>query len=29
LHANIFVVGAVNALNLLLKPQACKATLRF
>lgn len=29
LHANIFVVGAVNALNLLLKPTACKATLRF
>ncbi|MGD0957511.1 MAG: ATPase P [Candidatus Acidiferrales bacterium] len=29
LHANIFVVGAVNALNLLLIPTACKATLRF
>jgi soluble P-type ATPase len=29
LHANIFVVGAVNALNLLLVPTACKATLRF
>lgn len=29
LHANIFVVGAVNALNLLLTPTACKATLRF
>ena len=29
LHANIFIVGAVNALNLLLKPTACKATLRF
>jgi soluble P-type ATPase len=27
--ANIFVVGAVNALNLLLNPTACKATLRF
>jgi soluble P-type ATPase len=29
LHANVFVVGAVNALTLLLEPQACKATLRF
>lgn len=29
MHANIFVVGAVNALDLLLNPTACKATLRF
>jgi len=29
MHANIFVVGAANALDLLLNPTACKATLRF
>lgn len=29
LNANILVVGAVNALNLLLTPTACKATLRI
>jgi soluble P-type ATPase len=29
LHANIFIVGAANALDLLLNPTACKATLRF
>ena len=29
LHANVFVVGAVNALNLLLTPTAGKVTLRF
>lgn len=29
LHANIFIVGAANALDLLLSPTACKATLRF
>lgn len=28
-HANIFVAGAGNALDLLLNPTACKATLRF
>ncbi len=27
--ANLFVVGAANALDLLLNPTACKATLRF
>jgi soluble P-type ATPase len=29
LQANLFVVGAVNALNLLLETKACEATLRF
>jgi len=29
LRANIFIVGAANALDLLLNPTACKATLRF
>jgi soluble P-type ATPase len=29
LNCNLFVVGAVNALNLLLEPRSCKATLRF
>jgi soluble P-type ATPase len=29
LHANLFVTGAANALDLLLNPTACKATLRF
>ena len=29
LNANLFVVGAANALNLLLEPRSCKATLRF
>lgn len=29
LHANISIVGAANALDLLLNPTACKATLRF
>ena len=28
-HANIFVVGAVNALDLLLEPTRLRATLRF
>lgn len=28
-HANIFIVGAANALDLFLNPTACKATLRF
>lgn len=28
-RANIFVIGAANALDLLLNPTACKATLRF
>lgn len=28
-HANIFIMGAANALDLLLNPTACKATLRF
>jgi soluble P-type ATPase len=28
-RANIFIVGAANALDLLLNPTACKATLRF
>ncbi|MGA8870736.1 MAG: hypothetical protein WA434_10790 [Candidatus Acidiferrales bacterium] len=27
--ANIFIAGAANALDLLLNPTACKATLRF
>lgn len=29
LHANIFIAGAANALDLLLNPTAAKATLRF
>jgi len=29
LHANVFVVGVVNALSLLLQPQTCRVTLRF
>lgn len=29
LRSHIFIVGAVNALNLLLVPDGCKATLRF
>jgi len=29
IHSHIFIVGAVNALNLLLEPKGCKATLRF
>ncbi len=29
LNAHIFIVGAENALNLLLEPRGCKATLRF
>jgi soluble P-type ATPase len=29
LNANIFIVSAVNGLNLLLEPRTCKATLRF
>jgi soluble P-type ATPase len=29
LNSNLFIVGAVNALNLLLEPRSCKATLRF
>jgi soluble P-type ATPase len=29
LNANLFIVGASNALNLLLEPRSCKATLRF
>lgn len=29
LQANLFIVGAQNALNLLLETRACKATLRF
>jgi len=29
LNANLFIVGAVNGLNLLLEPRSCKATLRF
>jgi soluble P-type ATPase len=28
-NAHIFIVGAGNALNLLLEPRGCKATLRF
>ena len=28
LHANIFIAGAAKALDLLLNPTACKATLR-
>lgn len=29
LGSNLFIVGAVNALNLLLEPKGCKATLRY
>jgi soluble P-type ATPase len=29
LNSNLFIVGAVNALTLLLEPNGCKATLRF
>ena len=29
LNANLFIVGAVSGLNLLLEPRSCKATLRF
>lgn len=29
LNSNLFIVGAANALNLLLEPKGCKATLRF
>jgi soluble P-type ATPase len=29
LNAHLFIAGAVNALNLLLEPRSCKATLRF
>lgn len=29
LNANLFIVGAANALNLLLETRSCKATLRF
>jgi len=29
INAHLFVVGAANALNLLLEPRGCKATLRF
>lgn len=29
LNSNLFIVGAVNALDLLLEPKGCKATLRF
>jgi soluble P-type ATPase len=29
LNANVFVVGAVNALDLLLEPTRLRATLRF
>jgi soluble P-type ATPase len=29
MSAHLFVMGAVNALNLLLEPRSCKATLRF
>jgi soluble P-type ATPase len=28
-NAHLFIVGAANALNLLLEPRSCKATLRF
>ena len=28
-NANLFIVGAANALNLLLEVRSCKATLRF
>lgn len=29
MNAHLFIVGAVNGLNLLLEPRSCKATLRF
>jgi soluble P-type ATPase len=29
LNSNLFIVGAVNALDLLVEPKSCKATLRF
>ncbi len=29
LNSHLFIVGAGNALNLLLEPKGCKATLRF
>lgn len=29
MNANLFIVCAANALNLLLEPRSCKATLRF
>jgi soluble P-type ATPase len=29
MSAHLLIVGAVNALNLLLEPKGCKATLRF
>jgi len=29
LNSDLFIVGAVNALTLLLEPKGCKATLRF
>ncbi len=29
LNSHVFIVGAVNALKLLLEPKGCKATLRF
>jgi hypothetical protein len=29
LNANLFIVGVVNALDLLLEVRSCKATLRF
>jgi len=29
LNSNLFIAGAVNALDLLLEPKGCKATLRF
>jgi soluble P-type ATPase len=29
MNAHLFIVGAANALNLLLEPRSCKATLRF
>jgi soluble P-type ATPase len=29
MNANLLIIGAANALNLLLEPQGCKATLRF
>ena len=29
MNAHLFIVGAANALNLLLEPRGCKATLRF
>ena len=29
LNSDLFIVRAANALNLLLEPKGCKATLRF